>query len=60
MVSIGNKSPFVDFSERDMYVIGAVVYGAMLLLLKGLSEEELKKFPKGYLFVRIAKKLHLL
>ena len=41
-------------------VIGAVVYGAMLLLLKGLSEEELKKFPKGYLFVRIAKKLHLL
>ena len=25
-------------------VIGAVVYGAMLLLLKGLSEEELKKF----------------
>ena len=41
-------------------VIGAVVYGAMLLLLKGLSEEELKKFPKGHLFVRIAKKLHLL
>ena len=40
--------------------IGAVVYGAMLLLLKGLSEEELKKFPKGYLLVRIAKKLHLL
>lgn len=28
-------------------VMGAVVYGAMLLLLKGLSEEELKKFPKG-------------
>ena len=26
MVSIGNKSPFVDFSERDMYVIGAIVY----------------------------------
>ena len=40
--------------------ICAVVYGAMLLLLKGLSEEELKKFPKGYLLVRIAKKLHLL
>ena len=26
MVSIDNKSPFVDFSERDMYVIGAIVY----------------------------------
>lgn len=40
---------------------GAVlVYGIALLLLKGLTEEELRGFPKGYLLVKIAKKLHLM
>ena len=32
----------------------------VLLLLHGLTEEEIKKFPKGTLIVRVAKKLHLL
>lgn len=41
-------------------VIGVAVYCVLLLLLKGLSEEELRKFPKGHLLVRLAKKLHLL
>lgn len=41
-------------------MIAVVVYGIALLLLKGLTEEELKGFPKGRTLVQIAKKLHLL
>lgn len=37
-----------------------VVYGLALLLLKGLKEEELMGFPKGYLVVKAAKKLRLM
>lgn len=37
-----------------------VVYAVALLLLKGLSEEEIRKFPKGHLLIKGAKKLHLL
>ncbi|MDO4261604.1 MAG: polysaccharide biosynthesis protein [Eubacteriales bacterium] len=36
------------------------VYAAALLLLKGLTEEELLGFPKGRTLVRIVKKLHLM
>lgn len=36
------------------------VYFVMMLLLRGLTEEELRGFPKGYLLVRIAKKCRLL
>lgn len=36
------------------------LYGVILLLLKGVKENELRNFPKGLLLVRIAKKLHLL
>lgn len=41
-------------------LIGMVVYAAALLLIKGLTEEELHSFPKGELLIRIAKKFHLL
>ena len=41
-------------------MIAAIVYAVTLLLFKGLSEEEILRFPKGALLVRIAKKLHLL
>lgn len=41
-------------------VAGVLVYMVLLLLLKGLNEQEILKFPKGTLFVRIAKKMHLL
>ena len=37
-----------------------IVYAVVLLLLHGLTEEEIRKFPKGRTLVRIAKKLHLL
>ncbi len=37
-----------------------LVYTAALLLLRGLTEEELLSFPKGRLLVAVAKKAHLL
>ena len=40
--------------------IGVCVYGAILLLIGGVTEDELWNFPKGALLVQIAKKLHLL
>ncbi len=39
---------------------GVAVYGVLLLLLKGLTEEELSRFPKGRAIASLAKKLHLL
>lgn len=39
---------------------GVLVYGLLLLLLKGLGEEELLAFPGGRILVKVVKKLHLL
>lgn len=41
-------------------ILGAVIYMVLMLLLKGLTEEEIMKFPKGYAIVRLAQKMHLL
>ena len=41
-------------------VIGVAIYAVMMLLLKGLTEDELRKFPKGNVLIRLAKKTHLL
>lgn len=41
-------------------IIAVIVYIVALLLMKGLSEDEIRKFPKGYVLVRYAKKFHLL
>ena len=41
-------------------LIAMFTYAIVLLLLKGLSEEDMYRFPKGDLLVSIAKKLHLL
>ena len=41
-------------------LIAMFTYAIVLLLLKGLSEEDIYRFPKGRLLVSIAKKLHLL
>ncbi|MSS63941.1 putative polysaccharide biosynthesis protein [Velocimicrobium porci] len=40
--------------------LSAVLYFCIVLLLKGVTEEELKTFPKGTLLIRIAKKAHLM
>lgn len=41
-------------------LVGAFVYFALLLLLRGMDEEDLSKFPKGDALIRLALKLHLL
>lgn len=41
-------------------IVAVVVYAVMLLLMRGITEEELRGFPKGYLLVKIAKKCRLL
>ncbi len=41
-------------------VAGIVSYAVILLLIKGITEEELKSFPRGTTIIRIAKKVHLL
>ena len=37
-------------------VIGAAVYAVLLLLLKGLNEQEILRFPKGRMLADVAKK----
>lgn len=39
---------------------GVCVYFAMLLLLRGITEEELRLFPKGELLIRLARKCRLM
>ena len=41
-------------------IFAVAVYAVALLLLKGLTEAEIRKFPKGHLLVNLAKKLRLL
>jgi len=41
-------------------VLAVIVYFVTMLLLKGLSEDEIRKFPKGHLLVKIAKRFKLL
>lgn len=41
-------------------VIAIIVFFALELILKGVTKEELRGFPKGTTLVRIATKLHLL
>lgn len=40
--------------------LAVIVYAVAILLLKGVGEAELLKFPKGQLLVKAAKKTHLL
>ncbi len=41
-------------------LIGAIVYFVALLLLRGVTEQELRGLPKGYLLVKAAKKMRLM
>ncbi len=41
-------------------VIAVIVYAVLLLVFRELSEDELRRFPKGDLLVGIARKLHLM
>ncbi len=41
-------------------VVAVITYFVMMLLLKGITQEELKIFPKGDVLIKIAKKVRLL
>ncbi len=41
-------------------LIAVIVYFVLLILFKGVDEEELRGMPKGYLLVRVAKKMRLM
>lgn len=41
-------------------LIGCMVYFVLEIVLKGITESELRAIPKGYLLVRLAKKCHLM
>ncbi len=40
-------------------LVAVVVYFVMLIVLGGINESELRSIPKGYLIIRLAKKLRL-
>ena len=48
------KSPRI--SVIPAVLIGAAAYFALLILFRGVTETELRGFPKGHLLVRLAKK----
>ena len=41
-------------------VAGIFTYATLLLMLKGLTEQEILRFPKGRTLVKLARKMHLL
>lgn len=52
------KSPRI--SVIPAILLGACVYFLLLILFRGVSEEELRGFPKGYLLVKLARKCRLM
>ncbi len=50
----------VAVSVIPAVIVAVMLYFVMLLVFRGLDEDELRGFPKGYLLVKVAKKLHLL
>ncbi|WFR59979.1 polysaccharide biosynthesis protein [Anaerocolumna sp. AGMB13025] len=49
-----------SISTLAAVIVAVAVYGCMLLLFKGVTEEELHEMPLGRTLARIAGKLHLL
>jgi stage V sporulation protein B len=52
------KSPSI--SVIPAIAVSVPFYFAMLLIFRGVNEQDLRNFPKGHLLVKGAKKLHLL
>lgn len=50
----------MQLSVIPAVLAGACVYFVLLLLMRGITEQELRGFPKGYLLVKLAKKCHLM
>lgn len=53
-------SESVVLSVIPAMIVAVMLYFVLLLVFRGLTEEELRGFPKGYLLVKVAKKFHLL
>ena len=51
---------YISIALISAILLGAAVYFAMLILMRGVSESELRGFPKGYLLVKVAKKCRLM
>ncbi len=41
-------------------VLAVLIYGFFVLFLRGITEEEMRAFPKGYLLVQVLKKIRLM
>ena len=54
--------PFVipAFASAFKGAASWAIYFVMLILMRGITEQELRSFPKGYLLVKVAKKCRLL
>ena len=52
------KSPSI--AVIPAILLGACVYFILLLVFRGVTEQELRGFPKGHLLVKVAKKCRLL
>ena len=55
VIDVGNSLSFVI-----AFVFAVVIYAVLLLLLKGVSDEEIRSFPQGDKLSVLARKLHLL
>ena len=56
--AIGKEKFF--FPVLISIIIGTLLYGILLLVLKGINENDLYNIPNGERFVIFLKKLHLL
>ena len=50
----------VRISTLLCLILAVIIYAFFVLLLHGITEEELKSFPKGRTIVRILKRIHLI
>ena len=41
-------------------ICGVVIYFVLMLLLRGITESELRRVPKGNVIIAISKKMHLI
>lgn len=48
------------FTAVVCIILAVFIYGFFMLILRGITEQELAAFPKGRVLVRILKKMHLL
>lgn len=48
------------FAALLCIILAIFIYGFFLLLLRGITERELRAFPKGHVLIRVLKKLRLL